>query len=293
MSREISLGAARALLPPRKPDDHKGTYGHLFVVSGARGFTGATRMTCEAAYRSGVGLVSAGIPRPLADVLSAALLETMTLPLPATDAETFAYSALEPALSFAQEKDAVAIGPGVSQHDETRRFVLDFIRRCPLPMVIDADGLNCLSSDVAALDESDSPRIVTPHPGEMARLVGAGTMEVQQDREKVAARFAKGHRCVVVLKGYRTVVADAEGHVAVNPTGNSGMGTGGTGDVLTGILGGLLAQGMAPFDAAVLSVYAHGLAGDIAAELKTMRGMIAGDVIDALPEAWKKLESKD
>ncbi|HOE67403.1 MAG TPA: NAD(P)H-hydrate dehydratase [Candidatus Hydrogenedentes bacterium] len=286
----LSPDQMRALLPERPASGHKGTFGHLFVLAGSRGFTGAAKLTAMAAARSGAGLVTVGVPRPLADVIAAGLLEPMSLPLPATEMESFAYAALEPALAFAADKQAVAMGPGLSPHPGTQRFAIEFTRRCPVPLLIDADGLNALVSDLGALDAAPAPRILTPHPGEMARLTGCSTQEIQDAREETAREFAASHRCVVVLKGHGTVIADPSGETRINPTGNSGMATGGAGDVLSGLIGGLLAQGMAAFPAALLGAYLHGLAGDLAAQRKTERALIARDLIKSLPKAWRALE---
>jgi len=271
-------------------DGHKGTYGHLYAVCGSRGFTGAAKMVGNAAMRSGAGLVTVGVPASLGDLVGAGLMEVMTMLLPATDAETISADAVDPALAFAEDKDAVALGPGLSQHSGAQAFVREFVQRCPVPMVIDADGLNALAGHTAILDRIEQLVLLTPHPGEMARLIGGSAKDVQNEREGIAAAFARDHGCVIVLKGQRTVIADADGQVFINRTGNSGMGSGGTGDVLTGLLGGLAAQGMDLLSAAQLGVYAHGLAGDLAAAKHTERGLIARDLIAALPEAWRILE---
>jgi len=288
---------ARELLPPRPQDAHKGTFGHLFVVAGSRGFTGAAKMTSEAAMRAGTGLVTCGIPVPLGDIVAASLLEVMTLMLPATNAETLSRAALAPALDFAVDKDAVVIGPGLSQNEETQHVILEFVRQCPLPVLIDADGLNAVSTNPDVLLAAVGPRILTPHPGEMARLAGLGTKELQADREATAFNFASKYGCVVVLKGQNTVVAGAKAdandvHVFTNTTGNSGMASGGTGDVLSGIIGGLMAQGLCGLDASVLGVFVHGLAGDIMARAKSERGLIARDIIEGLCQAWLQLETR-
>ncbi len=287
---ELTKRDVRPLLPARPRDAHKGVFGHLFVLAGSRGFTGAARLAGLAAARSGAGLVTLGVPRSLAGLVAMGAPELMTLPLPANRAESLSAEALRPALSFAKDKSAVAIGPGLSQNAATKTFIREFIARCAPPLVIDADALNGLAGHAAALKKTATPSILTPHPGEMARLCACTTEEVQKDRTGFAARFAQKHRCILVLKGHRTVVAGPEGDLFVNPTGNSGMATGGTGDVLTGILGGLLAQGLHPLDAARLGVYAHGLAGDLAAADKTGRGLIAGDLIEKLPAAWRYIE---
>ena len=290
---EMTQDIARSLLPERPHDGHKGTFGHLYAIAGSRGFTGAAKLLAEAACRSGVGLVTLGVPEPLGDVVASDLLETMTMLLPATPDESIAASAVGPALAFAENKEAVALGPGLSQNPETQQFVLEFIQKCKAPLVVDADGLNALSENIGVLGAASAARVLTPHPGEMARLCGTTSAKVQQAREDSARDFADSHRCTVVLKGHRTIVADADGRVFVNTNGNSGMATGGTGDVLTGLLGGLLAQGMAGFDAALLAVYVHGLAGDLAAEAWTVRGMVASDLIGEIPEAWRMLEETE
>ena len=286
---ELTREYLRAHLPERPEQGHKGSFGHLFVLAGSRGVTGAAKLACEAAGRSGVGLVTLGVPRTLGDAMAASLLETMSLPLPATDAESLSFAALEPALQFAADKQAVALGPGLSRHPETTAFVHAFVARCTAPMIVDADGLNALSERPETLTAIQAPCILTPHPGEMARLTASTTAEVQRDREASARRLANSSRCVVVLKGHHTLIAGPDERLAVNLTGNNGLAKGGTGDVLAGLLGGLLAQGLPPFDAACLGVYLHGLAGDLAAARFTARGMTAGDVIALLPDAWRTI----
>lgn len=289
----ITLEAARALTPHRPADGHKGTFGHVFAIAGALGFSGAAKLVGEGASRSGTGLVTLGVPASLAPAMAAGLLDIMYHPLPATEEGTLAHTALEPALAFARDKDAVVLGPGLTQHADARAFVHGFVAACEQPMVIDADGLNNLTGNTAILGRRSVPAVLTPHPGEMARLAGVDTRAVQQDRPGVARRFADTYNSVVVLKGYETVVAAPDGECAVNSTGNAGLAKGGAGDVLAGLIGGLLAQGMTPSGAARLGVYVHGLAGDEAAEQHTQRGMTARDVLAALPQAWKILEQKE
>jgi NAD(P)H-hydrate epimerase len=215
----------------------------------------------------------------------------MNVPLPASNQDTFSTTAVEPALAFAQDKDAVVVGPGLSQHPHARDFALGFVQSCPVPLLVDADALNALATNLDALARCEQPHVLTPHPGEMARLTGLTTKEVQANRETIARDFAVEHRTTLVLKGADTLVSSPGGDVFLNTTGNAGLGTGGTGDVLSGIIGALLAQGLEPTDAAILGVYAQGMAGDFAARDCTQRGMIAGDVIDRLPEAWHALEA--
>lgn len=279
-------------MPARPPGGHKGTFGHLYAIAGSRGFTGAAKMLGEAAARSGVGLVTLGVPEPLGDVVASNMLEAMTMLLPATPDESIAPAAVGPALEFAKDKEAVALGPGLSQNPETQQFILEFIQGCDAPLVIDADGLNALSENPVVLGTT-RPRVLTPHPGEMARLCGTTSDAVQKDREGCAREFAEGHGCTLVLKGYRTIVALPDGRAFMNVNGNSGMATGGTGDVLTGLIGGLMAQGVDASDAALLGVYVHGLAGDLAAKAKTERGTIASDVIATIPGAWHLLEETE
>jgi len=292
MSIMIDIQMARALLPVRPVDGHKGTFGHVLIVGGARGYTGAVKMAALAAARSGAGLVTACVPEPLADVVASGLFEIMTFPLPATDTAGLSDAALSPALEYAAGRDVAVVGPGIGQHLQTQRFARDFAAVCPKPLVIDADGLNALAGDTGVLRRAQAPVILTPHPGEMARLAGIGVRDVQADREHAASSFAVQYGCIVVLKGHGTVIAAPDGALHVNTTGNAGMASGGTGDVLSGLIGGLLAQKMAPLEAAILGVYAHGLAGDLAAAEKTQRGMIASDLIGSLPAAWHKLESR-
>ena len=293
MTIEITPSLANTLLPNRPADSHKGVFGHLFIVAGSRAYSGAAVMTAHAAERSGVGLVTLGIPASLSDCVSARLVETMLFPLPYTEQQSFARDALFSAVEFAADKQAVVIGPGLSQEPETRDFAVAFIRQCAAPMVIDADALNALSTIPKTLAETGHPCILTPHPGEMARLTGRSTEEIQSDRIAAATGLARESGCVVVLKGARTVVAAAGGEAYVNTTGNAGLAKGGTGDVLSGLMGGLLAQGMTPCNAAVLGVFLHGLAGDLAAQRLTQPAMTAMDVIAALPDAWRVLEWRE
>jgi hydroxyethylthiazole kinase-like uncharacterized protein yjeF len=209
----------------------------------------------------------------------------MTLPLPeATGARALGEGALAPLQDFLADKTAVALGPGLGTHPETRELVRALVRDCPLPMVVDADGLNCLAGHLEVLKRAAGQRILTPHPGEMARLLGTTPKEVQSRRLDTAREVATAHGVWVVLKGAQTVVADPEGNVSLNPTGNPVLASGGTGDVLTGMIGGFLAQRVSPWDAARLGVYLHGLAADYLAEVVGPRGHLAGDLVVCLPE---------
>jgi NAD(P)H-hydrate epimerase len=291
LMHDIKHDLAAALLPARPDHGHKGTFGHLFIIAGARGFTGAAKLVCHAAERSGCGLVSVGVPDRVADVVAAGLLESMTLPLPDTPEGSLSEAALSHALAFAQDKKAVALGPGLTQHPDTAAFVRRFVVECPVPLVIDADGLNNLAGHTSLIRHRLAPTILTPHPGEMARLLERDTGAIQDDREKAASDLCAATGAVVILKGAGTLIAAPDSPLQRNTTGNDGMGKGGSGDVLTGLVGGLLAQGLDAPDAAALGVYAHGMAGDWAADQRGKRFMKAADIIEGLEHAWRTLES--
>jgi ADP-dependent NAD(P)H-hydrate dehydratase / NAD(P)H-hydrate epimerase len=278
------------LVPEREPDSHKGTYGHLLVFAGSRGKTGAAILSCRGALRSGAGLVTLAAAHSLNAIFAGALVEAMTEPL----AER-ANEEIEPLTDhdwrrLLERKSAVLFGPGVGVNDATRSALWWLLRNLDAPLVIDADGLNLLSGDVARLSGAKRPPVLTPHPGEMARLIGSDTAVVNGDRAGIARSFAEKQRCYLVLKGARTIIATPEGRIFINPTGNPGMASGGMGDVLAGILGGLLAQGFAAEDALKLGVYVHGFAGDQASMVKGQMGLIASDVIEALPQSFRQLK---
>ena len=272
-------------LPERKPEDHKGTFGHLLVLAGSPRMTGAALLVTRAALRSGAGLVTLGMPRAIHPLVAPSMLCAMSFPLPSSAVGTFSREAVQPALDFATGVDAVALGPGISTENETVAFATRVAQKVRVPLVIDADGLNCLAKSPATLRGASSPRVLTPHPGEAARLLGTDPRRVQSDRVGTAGALAQKFGAVVVLKGHGTVVSDGE-RVFTNDTGNPGMATGGTGDVLTGVLGALLAGGMATFEATVLAVHVHGLAGDLAAERLGQTSLTAEDLIAFLPAAF-------
>jgi len=279
----------RSWLPRRSRGAHKGDFGRVLVIAGSVGFTGAAALCADAALRAGAGLVTLGAPESLNDILEVKLTEVMTHPLPETPARALSGAALEPILELAERSDAVAIGPGLSRHPATAELVRTLVTRLPRPMVVDADGLNALAEDTAALEGRHAPIILTPHPGEMGRLLGLTPGEVQRDRLTAAATAAERFHAVVVLKGAGTVVARAGELPRINPTGNPGMASGGTGDVLTGLVAGLLGQGLDPYEAAGAAVYLHGLAGDLAAAELGEACLIAGDLLGWLPEAFREV----
>ncbi len=282
-------------MPPRPLSSHKGNYGRVLVVAGSIGMTGAAALASEAALRAGAGLVTLATPRHLNPILEGLLPEVMTLPLPETDAGSLAASATSAILEFAEKtKSILAIGPGLSQHPETVSFVHQLIREnqergLDLRMVIDADGLNALAQARETISLLDSEAVLTPHPGEMARLTNTAVSILEKDRIGTAQQFASKYGVTLVFKGAPTVTSDPNGNLWVNSTGNPGMATGGMGDVLTGIIAGLMAQGIPSESAAALGVYIHGLAGDIAAERLGMHGLTASDVLKAVPQAISSL----
>ena len=282
-----------AAFPPRDPASHKGTFGHVLVVAGSVGKTGAAALCALAAQRGGAGLVTLGVPESLNDILEVKLTEVMTEPLPETEARTLAGEALKPLLALAEGKDAVAIGPGLTTHPSTRQLVCDLLTTLRLPMVVDADGINALALEGRAeiLARATGPVILTPHPGELSRLLRLSRTELLTRRISVAREAAVAHRMTLVLKMARSLIAGPGGEVAIVPTGNPGMATGGTGDVLTGLIAGLLAQGAAPGLAAHAGVYVHGLAGDLAAARLGQEAMLAGDLLDCLPQAIRQVKT--
>jgi ADP-dependent NAD(P)H-hydrate dehydratase / NAD(P)H-hydrate epimerase len=287
-SRTILMthGAAKASLPLRAQSSHKGTFGHAGLIAGSVGKTGAAAMAAKAALRVGTGLVTVAVPSSVNDTLETKLLEAMTAPMPETKARTLSRSGLDRLLTFIRGRSAVAIGPGLTTHHETVELIQEIVKRLDKPSVLDADALNALAGKASLLTECKIPPILTPHPGEMSRLeIEATTESINADRIGVAGRFARARGVLVVLKGARTVVARPDGLVAICPTGNPGMATAGTGDVLTGMIVGLLAQGLVPWDAACAGTYFHGLAGDLTAAALGQAAMTAGDLIEHIPQA--------
>lgn len=280
---------AAALLPQRPVTGHKGTFGHLLAVGGCRGKSGALALCAAGGLRSGAGLVTAAGPASLQPVLAQQLLEVMTEPLAEVDGH-LSLQALPALQSLWQDKAALALGPGLGQSEEawalTRRLVLD----CPLPLVLDADGLNALGPEPGLLlERSGRATVLTPHPGEMSRLCGRTIAEIEADRVAIARGFALRFQVVLVLKGARSLIATPQGEIFVNGSGNPGLASGGTGDVLTGLIAGLLAQGLAAAEAAVLGVYLHGLAAERLSRRQGVAGLAASDLARELPAARHEL----
>lgn len=284
------------------PDSFKNTHGHALVIAGSRGYTGAAVLCGNAAMRSGGGLVTIATPASAQSAVAACVMpEVMTTALAETDRGAVSDDAIDFALQLASKADVIAIGPGLSADDErTRRFVYQVVKQRPAAMVIDADGLNCLAPWPADLEGSDRiPLILTPHQGEMLRLLGSADKSLLDDRVAMARRFATSHKLILVLKGSRSLIAAPDGRVFINPTGNAGLGTAGAGDTLTGIIAGFMAQSAAGFYdeadalfAVIAALYVGGLAGDLAAGDLGMRTMVASDIREHLGEAIRSIDPK-
>jgi len=280
-----------ALLAPRKRDSNKGMYGHALIVGGSLGKSGAAAMAGMAALRAGAGLSTVATPARVLGSVSSFAAELMTEPLHETHSGSIAVAAAESErfIELSKPMTVVAIGPGIGQHPETVQFVHEAVHQTKVPLVLDADGLNAFQNHTHLLDGRRRPMILTPHPGEMSRLAGISIKAVQADRINVARSFARDHHLVVVLKGDRTIVALPDGSAWINPTGNPGMATGGTGDILTGMTAGIIAQ--MPNDyarAAIAAVYLHGLAGDVAEERMGEHSLTATDLLHGLPGAFRR-----
>jgi ADP-dependent NAD(P)H-hydrate dehydratase len=273
-------------LPPRPADSNKGTFGRVLVVAGSRGMSGAAVLCGSAALRGGAGLVSVAAPQEVLPVVAAGNSCYLTAPLAQDGAGRLAAAAEPELLRLAAAADVVAAGPGLGRSPDITALMLALLERSAVPLVLDADGVNALQQHADRLRGRTAPVVLTPHPGEFARLVGLDVPAVQARRRELAVRFAAEHGVVLVLKGHGTVVTDGR-RVFVNATGNPGMATGGTGDVLTGLVAALLAQGLEPFAAAQLGVYLHGLAGDLARDAVGEAALIATDLVTYLPAALR------
>jgi NAD(P)H-hydrate epimerase len=272
----------------RRPDAHKGDFGHVLVVGGSVGMAGAPALAGTAALRSGAGLVTVACPTDVAKVVASFEPSLMTLP---AGADQGALSATSFDSISSHRSTVLAIGPGIGRLQETVGLVRRLIAASEKPVVVDADGLNAVVGATELLRRR-SPTVVTPHPGEFASLTGKTTTEVQSNRESLAVDFALTFECIVVLKGAGTIVTDGR-RVFVNTTGNPGMATGGAGDVLTGMISGLIAQKLDPYDAAVLGAHLHGFAGDLVAEVGSQESLIASDLVAAIPAAWRRLHGRE
>ncbi len=287
----LEPATVRPLVPRRAADTHKGSYGHVLVIAGSRGKTGAAILASRAAMRGGAGLTTLAAPRSLNNIFASSLIEVMTEPLRENSAEELEPLGDQDWGRLLERKDVLLFGPGIGVAPATQSHLRWLLRNLAIPWVIDADGLNNLALEVDRLKQAKTAPVLTPHPGEMARLTGKSTAEVNRDRVEIARTFALEHRCHVVLKGARTVIAIPSGKAFINPTGNPGMASGGMGDALAGVVAALLAQGLPPEDAMKLGVYLHGFVGDRIAASRGGIGLIASDIIEGLPEGLKVIAS--
>jgi hydroxyethylthiazole kinase-like uncharacterized protein yjeF len=294
-SLKLEVVEKQALTPyfkKRRMDTHKGTYGHLLIISGSLGKTGAAVMAGKAALKVGAGLVTVGTAQSCLPIVARSMMELMTEPLPETEEKTIAREAVAKAVRLLPGKNAVLIGPGISTHPSTADFVLSLLTKVKCPLVIDADALNVLAGHLDVLKPLAGRAVLTPHPGEFARLVGLEAKDVLDRRLELVPQFAEKYQVYLVLKGYRTLIANPRGKVYINPTGNPGMASGGSGDVLSGMIASLIMQEKDVLGATLAAVYVHGLCGDIGADRLGQRPVIAGDLIRYLPQALKMMEEK-
>jgi ADP-dependent NAD(P)H-hydrate dehydratase / NAD(P)H-hydrate epimerase len=292
-SLQLNLITAREIAPlvgPRPLEANKGTFGHVLVIGGSVGKAGSVAMAGMAALRTGAGLSTVATPKSVLGTVAGFHPEVMTEPLDETDDGTISTRAGERIDALSKSMTVLAVGPGISRNPETSEFVRSLVVKCKTPLVLDADGLNAFEGRANELSGKGRTLVITPHPGEMARLAGSTIAAVQRDRMNIARTFAREHELIVVLKGHRTLIAQPDGTVWVNTTGNPGMATGGTGDILTGMVAGFIAQNPAHVaEAVVAAVYLHGLAGDVARESMGEHSLVATDLVKALPEAFRRV----
>jgi len=281
----------RPAFPPRDPAGHKGTYGHVLVLAGSPGKTGAAALAAVAAARTGAGLVTVGVPASLHDILESKLTEVMTEPLPETETRSLSLAALDRILRLAEGKGAVALGPGLGTHPETQELIRRLVAELPCPVILDADGITAFAGQAERLAHAGGSLILTPHPGELSRLLAVERSALLRRRLALVPETAARLGITLLLKTARTLIAGPEGEAVIVPTGNPGMATGGSGDVLTGVIAALAAQGRPAALAASAGAYLHGLAGDLAARDIGPEAVIASDILLALPEAIRRLKS--
>lgn len=280
----------QTFIKPRPREVFKGSFGYLLAIGGSIGMSGAIIMTAQAALKSGAGIVTAAVPESILNIVAGATPEVMTIPLPQTMAAQISTAAVPQLINYMHKATVCTIGPGMGRYPEARDIVSLILKESDLPVVIDADGLIALKDDISMLTNRSAPVVLTPHPGEFAQLTTLTVEEVQENRIEVAREFAQKWDVILVLKGNKTIVALPDGEVFVNLTGNPGMATAGSGDVLAGIIGGFIAQGLEAANAALVGVYIHGLTGDRAVLDQGQRGMVAGDLIKYLPGVIREFE---
>jgi len=282
---------AGSRLPARPAAGHKGSFGHALIVAGSEGKTGAAALAAEGAARAGTGLVTIACPAGLNDILEIKCTEAMTAPVADTPERALASSAAEPIIALAATRDALGLGPGIGRSEETQALVVSLVKRLEVPLVVDADGLFPFAREPDWLRERQAPTVLTPHPGEAATLLGIETSEINRDRPAAARELAKRFGSVVALKGAATVIASPEGRIAINPTGGPALAAGGTGDVLLGMVTGLVAQRIDAFEATALAVFIHGAAADRLAKRAGSSGHLAGEIAGEIPAATADLRA--
>ncbi len=290
MTSEIITAIKR--IYPRQLHTHKGNYGRVFILAGSQGMSGSAYLCGYSALRAGAGLVYLGIPYSLNSIMEVKLTEVITIPLLQTREITLSIRAFNKIKQISENMDYMVIGPGISQNYSTRKLVHKIVAEINKPILLDADGINAFQDCVDFLKNRKANSIIlTPHLGEFARLLKLSVSEIKKEREKLAKDFACKFNLTLILKGHNTIVVSPDGRCYVNTTGNPGMATAGSGDVLTGVIAALRTQGLDDYLASVLGVYIHGLAGDIAAEHKTQISMVAGDILESLPHAFQQVIS--
>lgn len=281
------------ILPFRDPAGNKGTFGQVLIIAGARGFSGAAAMASISCLRTGAGLVRLAAPEGIMDSLEAKLLEVVKVPLKQTDETTISVKAIDAILPLLDKTDVVIIGPGLTTNNETAKFVKNLVPQIRIPLIIDADALNIISEDIKIFKKISTDFILTPHPGELSRLTKLSIQEINEKRIDIALKYAKEFGGILILKGAPTVIASPQGEVFINPTGNSGLATAGSGDVLVGMIGGLLAQGLATISSSIGGVFLHGLSADLFVKEQNEYSLIAGDLIDYIPKSFNYIINKE
>ncbi len=290
--KTIDLELVKSAIVKREPESNKGTYGSLLMICGSYSMAGAGILAGKGALRCGVGLLKMAVPKSIYPIVASAIYESVFYPVTENESGTHNKYETPFLLKKSQDSKAVLIGCGMQNNRDTFFIVNSFLRKCDVPIVLDADALNAVCNNLEVFKSAKVPVIITPHPGEMARLAKLTVQQVQSNRKQVAAKFAKEYGVYVVLKGNKTIVASPDGETFVNNTGNAGMATGGSGDVLAGMISSLLAQNPAkPLECACAGVYLHGMAGDIAKEKFGEIPMLPTDLVDCIPKAFGKLEN--
>lgn len=285
----VTISEVLARFPKRTPDSHKGDFGHVLVIAGSSGYTGAAYLTSQAAVLSGSGLVTLAAGKSLYLIMAVKLTEVMVRPFFETKDYSLSLLAEKDLINFSERCGSIAIGPGISQNKETLNLVRNLVTKLTKPIILDADGINAFVGHSETLKKAQGKLVLTPHTGEMARLIEKNIDEVKKNRNDIALKFANEYNVILVLKGHNTIVANPKGEFYINETGNAGMATGGVGDILTGIIASFVGQGLDAYTASILGVYFHGLAGDLAVKEKGVLSLIATDLLNKLPEVLKTL----